>query len=94
MEKIYLYLFIYLFIALVTPWYVGDGFMNIQKDAMVITFCILYVNLSLLVVGRNSLFLKNKLTHWWSKSLYYILGFILINAIVIASGLFHFLINH
>ena len=68
--------------------------MSISKGLTALLLSIFYVNLSLLVVGRHSLFLKNKLTHWWSKSLYYILGFILINAIVIASGLFHFLINH
>ncbi len=89
----FIYLFIYLFIVIITPWDLGD-IMSIQKDVMTISFCIFYTIISLLVILRNSFILKNQLTHWWSKSLYYILGFILINAIMIVSGLFYFLINH
>ena len=44
----FFYFFIFVFTILVTPWYSGDGFLNIQKGDVAIALSVLYLFLSLL----------------------------------------------
>ena len=55
-----IYLFIYLFIVIITPWYIGDGFMNIQKGTVAIMLSALYFILSLILVLYKSWKLRGK----------------------------------
>ena len=51
----FIYLFIYLFIIIVTPWYAGDGFFHIQKDLIAAGFLIFYFIFSLIFIIYKSL---------------------------------------
>ena len=46
--------FIYLFIAVITPWYSGDGFLNIQKEIITLILSGLYFILSILLILYKS----------------------------------------
>ena len=50
-----IYLFIYLFIVIITPWYAGDGFFSIQKDLIALFISVIYLIISLLLIIYKSL---------------------------------------
>ena len=49
-----IYLPLYLALAIFTPWYVGDGFMNLQKELVIFIFCGVYFALSAFLVLYKS----------------------------------------
>jgi len=50
-----IYLFIYLFIVVIFPWYIGDEFFNIQKAHVSIFLTIIYLIISLFLIIYKSL---------------------------------------
>lgn len=50
----FIYLFIYLFTVVITPWYAGDGFLNIQKEIVALVGCFLYFVLSMPLILYKS----------------------------------------
>lgn len=47
-----------LLLVIVTPWYWGDGFMNIQKETNTIGLAVLYAVISLVLISYKSYKLK------------------------------------
>ncbi len=50
----FIYIFIYLFISIITPWYAGDGFFNIQKEITIVALCVLYFIISIFLIIYKS----------------------------------------
>ncbi len=50
----FIYSFIYLFIIMITPWYVGDAFLYLNKGLIGLAFVVLYflISIFLLVLKR------------------------------------------
>ncbi len=51
----FIYLCIYLFIATIFPWYIGDEFLNIQKAHVSIFMVMIYSIISLILIFYKSL---------------------------------------
>lgn len=47
-------------IIIITPWYWGDGFMNIQKGTVTISLAVLYFLISLILIAYKSYKLRGK----------------------------------
>jgi len=56
----FIYLFIYLFIVTIFPWYIGDGFFNIQKVHIAILLSIVYSTISLILIIYKTIKLSNR----------------------------------
>jgi len=54
-KTLYIYLFIYLLVIILTPWYIGDGFFHIQKDIIALILSILYFFISFILIIFKSL---------------------------------------